>query len=108
MPGTYKINVRRAIVIGVAVAAVGADSTERSVTFRGTDLEIDVEIQEGEAAEARVLLGQLAPPGSAAIEVQRDDSSIAATACRDELDRHLIPWLPCGRGRCPNRGLARA
>ena len=74
-------------------------ASARSVTFRGTDLEVDVEIHEGEAAEARVFLGQIAPPGSAAIEVQRDDSAIAATVQADELGRFRIELETGGRLR---------
>lgn len=69
----------------------------RLVTFRASGLEIDLEIQ---AAGPRVLLlGQLDPPVSAAVEVQRDDGSVAAKTGADELGRFRIELPPPGRLR---------
>jgi hypothetical protein len=69
----------------------------RSVTFQASDLEIDLAIQDGDPG--LVLLGQLAPPARASIEVQLDDSSIAATAEADELGRFRIELAEGGRLR---------
>ena len=65
----------------------------RAVTFRASDLDLDVEIQE--ADPGLVLLGQLDPPARAEVHVQRDDSSIAVTSEADELGRFRVE-LPAG------------
>jgi hypothetical protein len=69
----------------------------RSMTFKAGELEIDLSIQD--ADPGLVLLGQLAPPARASVEVQRDDSSIAATAEADELGRFRIELAEGGRVR---------
>jgi hypothetical protein len=69
----------------------------RSVTFRAEDLEIDLEIHDD--ASGLVLLGQLAPPVPASLEVQRDDASIPATAQADKLGRFRIALTEGGRIR---------
>jgi hypothetical protein len=69
----------------------------RSVTFRAVDLEIDLEIRDGDPGV--VLLGQLAPPAPAAVEVQRDDSSVAATVEADALGRFRVELAEGGRIR---------
>ena len=69
----------------------------RSVTFRAEDLEIGLSIQ-GDGP-GLVLLGQLAPPGQASVEVQRDDSSVSANAKADELGRFRIELTEGGRIR---------
>jgi len=73
------------------------DARQRLVTFGASSLEIDLEIQE--AGPAVLLLGQLKPPIAAAVEVQRDDGSLAATADADELGRFRIELPPPGRIR---------
>ena len=77
--------------------ARSGEAQARSVTFRADGLDIDLSIQADDAR--RVLLGQLAPPGPARIEVQRDDSSIAATADADTLGRFRIELEEGGRVR---------
>ncbi len=69
----------------------------RSVTFKGGGLEIDVSIHE--QGSGRLLLGQLAPPSRATIEVQRDDSTTAATTETDALGRFRVELSASGRIR---------
>jgi hypothetical protein len=69
----------------------------RSVTFRASDLEIGLEIQETEPGV--LILGQVAPPTRAGIDVQRDDSSLAASAEADELGRFRLELPEGGRVR---------
>jgi len=69
----------------------------RSVTFRASDLELDVEVRSTEGGA--VILGQLAPPVRAAVEVQRDDGSQAAAGGSDELGRFRVEVSPGGRVR---------
>jgi len=59
--------------------------SERTLTFRATDLDIDVELSLGD--DEIVLLGQLAPACTAAVDAQRDDGSTVATVAADELGR---------------------
>ena len=67
-------------------------STGRSLTFRSTDLTIDVEV------EADVLLGQLAPPPPAAtVELQAESGDVAASVESDALGRFRLTLE--GRGR---------
>ena len=57
----------------------------RSLTFRSSELTIDVEVQPG------VLLGQLAPPPDAAtIELQSENGDVVATADSDRLGRFRL------------------
>lgn len=72
-------------------------SHARRVTFRAGDLEIDLEIQEGESGV--VLMGQLAPPARAEIEVQRDDESSTASTASDALGRFRVELAAGGRIR---------
>jgi hypothetical protein len=67
------------------------------VSFRASDLELDVEIRQTDAGI--VLLGQLAPGGPATIEVQRDDRSTAATLEADRLGRFRAELSEGGRIR---------
>jgi hypothetical protein len=60
----------------------------RSLTFQAIDLVIALEIQELDAGA--LLLGQLAPPAVAAIDVRADDGSLVATAVADELGRFRV------------------
>src|SRR5262245_517270 len=69
----------------------------REVTFRASGLEIELEIQQ--VARGPLLLGQLDPPTSASVEVQRDDGSVAASADADELGRFRIELPAPGRIR---------
>jgi hypothetical protein len=69
----------------------------RSVTFRANDLEIDVEIHDADAGVE--VLGQLAPPVRAQIEVQRDDSTVASTTEADDLGRFRFELAERGRIR---------
>jgi hypothetical protein len=69
----------------------------RALAFRAEVLDIDVEIHEADTGI--VLLGQLAPPEPAGIEVQRDDGDIAATVEADELGRFRIELAAGGRVR---------
>ena len=70
-----------------AGAARGGDGP-RSLTFKASELEVAVELEEQDGA-VRVL-GQLAPAGSAAVEVQRDDGSIVANVDADDLGRFRL------------------
>jgi hypothetical protein len=65
----------------------------RSLTFRTDDLTIDVEIQDGH------LLGQLAPPAVARVELQGEDGTVAATADADALGRFRVELGGEGRLR---------
>jgi hypothetical protein len=69
----------------------------RLMTFRASSLEIDLEIRE--TASGVLVLAQLDPPTSAAVEVQSDDGSVAATTDADELGRFRIELPPRGRIR---------
>ena len=62
--------------------------SQRTLTFRASDLEIDVELSLGD--DEIVLLGQLAPASAAEIEAQRDDGSTVATTAADELGRFRL------------------
>ena len=69
----------------------------RSVSFKASDLEIDLEIQHRDPGA--LLLGQLAPPEGAEIEIQRDDSSQAQVVQADELGRFRVELVEGGRIR---------
>jgi hypothetical protein len=69
----------------------------RSVTFKASDLEIDLEVQHRDPGV--LILGQLAPAEPGEIEVQRDDSSVARTVDADELGRFRIELAEGGRIR---------
>ena len=75
----------------------GSVARARVVTFKASDLELDVEIQQADAGI--VLLGQLAPGAPAAIEVQRGDGSTAATLEADRLGRFRVELSEGGRIR---------
>jgi hypothetical protein len=66
-------------------------ASERTLTFRASDLDIDVELSLGDGI---VLLGQLAPAGAAEVEAQRDDGSTVASAAVDELGRFRLALEP--------------
>jgi hypothetical protein len=89
----------------LALTRSGAGSA-RSVTFRASDLAIDLELRAGDPGI--LLLGQLAPPAPAAIEVQRDDAAVAATAEADELGRFRLELPEGGRIRLRVRRAAPA
>jgi hypothetical protein len=74
----------------------GAAGT-RALSFKAADLEIDLEIRESEPGF--LLLGQLAPPVSATIDVERDDGSVTATVEADELGRFRTELESGGRLR---------
>jgi hypothetical protein len=80
-----------------AAGTRGATAAERWLTFRATDLAIDVELQSD--GETRTLLGQLAPTGPATIEAQATDGSVAATAEADSLGRFRLTLTAGGRVR---------
>jgi hypothetical protein len=67
--------------------ARGGRSSVRSLTFSATDLTIDIEIHQGD--EAPTLLGQLSPPGAAAIEIQMIDELLVSTET-DPLGRFRV------------------
>jgi hypothetical protein len=69
----------------------------RSVSFATSDLQIDVEIRDEDSGV--VILGQLAPPAAASIDVQRADTSIVATVEADALARFRIELGEGGRIR---------
>jgi len=69
----------------------------RSISFRASDLEIDVELRETDGGI--VVLGQLAPPAAAEVELQRDDGTVAATAAADVLGRFRLELERGGRVR---------
>jgi hypothetical protein len=80
-----------------AHAATRGVARARVVTFRASDLELDVEIRPAEPGVA--LLGQLAPGVSATIDVQRDDGSTVAAAEADRLGRFRAELPEGGRIR---------
>ncbi|HEY7397294.1 MAG TPA: hypothetical protein VH538_03255 [Gaiellaceae bacterium] len=59
----------------------------RTLTFRSSDLAVDIELQPNEEV---ALLGQLAPAGRAQVEAQRDDGSIVAATESDDLGRFRL------------------
>jgi hypothetical protein len=65
----------------------------RSLTFRSSDLQVDVEVDE--SGDGSLLLGQLVPAVVAEVDVQRDDGTTLATASADELGRFRFE-LPAG------------
>ena len=69
----------------------------RRVTFRASDLEIDLEIQHRDSGI--VLMGQLAPPARAEIEVQRDDTPAILSTEADALGRFRVELTDGGRVR---------
>jgi hypothetical protein len=71
-----------------ALATRSVSEAARSLTFRASDLDVDVELEPDDAGVS--LLGQLAPAGSARIEAQRDDGTTVATADADELGRFRL------------------
>jgi hypothetical protein len=79
------------------LAATRSGTTARALSFRSSDLEIDVEIQDAEPGA--LLLGQLAPPSRATIDVERHDGGAAATVTADELGRFRIELTEGGRVR---------
>jgi len=69
----------------------------RSMSFRASELELDVEIRDVERGV--VVMGQLAPPTPARVAVQRDDGSEAASVEADELGRFRFELQEGGRIR---------
>ena len=65
----------------------------RSLTFRSSDLQVDVEVDE--SGDGTLLLGQLVPAVGAEVDVQRDDGTTLATASADDLGRFRFE-LPAG------------
>jgi len=80
-----------------ALTGVRGTARSRAVTFEAAELTIEVEIEAVDAG--LVLLGQLAPPRAAAVEVQRDDGSVAAATEADTLGRFRIELAAGGRIR---------
>lgn len=80
-----------------SLAATRGLAQARSIVFRASALELDVDLRQAE--DGIVILGQLAPPGPAAIEVQRDDGSVAAAGEADELGRFRLELATGGRIR---------
>jgi hypothetical protein len=74
-------------------AALTRGGGNRSLTFRTDDLTIDIEIQDGH------VLGQLAPPATASIVLQREDGEPAAAADADALGRFRLEFGGEGRFR---------
>jgi len=77
--------------------ARSGEGAARQLSFRASGLELDVEIQA--AAAGAVILGQLAPPDAAELEVQRDDGTLIATGATDELGRLRVEVAEHGRVR---------
>jgi hypothetical protein len=65
----------------------------RSLTFRSSDLQVDVEVDE--RGDGILLLGQLVPAVGAEVDVQRDDGTTLATTSSDDLGRFRFE-LPAG------------
>jgi hypothetical protein len=80
-----------------AASARSGVARARSVSFSARDLQIDVEIRDEDSGI--VMLGQLAPPAAASIDVEHDDSTILATVDVDELGRFRIELAEHGRIR---------
>jgi hypothetical protein len=75
-----------------------APAQTRWLTFRGTEVTIDVEVTKNQ--DAYVLLGQLAPnSGTSAVEVQAADGAAAGTAETDALGRFRLDLADGGRMR---------
>ena len=87
-----------ALESAASAAAVRGGERARSVSFRSSDLEIDLEIQRADGGGVSIL-GQLAPAARAAIEVQRDDESKLASAEADDLGRFRLELPEAGRVR---------
>jgi len=69
-----------------SAALVRSEDGTRWLTFRSTELAIDVEVLAN--GDGRLLLGQLAPPPeSATVEVQSADGTVVASAESDALGR---------------------
>ena len=75
----------------------GDGAQARRLTFRSGDLEIDLEIQETDSGI--VLMGQLAPPARAEIDVQREDRSASVKVEADALGRFRAELAAGGRIR---------
>jgi hypothetical protein len=86
-----------ALESAATAAAVRSGERARSLTFRSSDLEIDLELQVGD--DGVTVLGQLAPAGRARIEVQRDDGSTFTSVEADELGRFRFELREAGRVR---------
>jgi hypothetical protein len=69
----------------------------RTLVFAADDLEIDVQIDHRDTGV--VVLGQLTPATGASVELQRDDTSIAAGAEADDLGRFRLELSSGGRMR---------
>jgi hypothetical protein len=65
--------------------------------FGVEDFVIELSIEKSD--HEHVLVGQLTPPGRALVEVQRDDTSIAASTETDELGSFRVEFLQGGRHR---------
>jgi hypothetical protein len=79
------------------LAPTRSGQKSRVISFRSTDLEINVEVRPTDTG--LLLLGQLAPPSKATIEVQKDDGSEAAAVDADDLGRFRAELARNGRIR---------
>jgi hypothetical protein len=72
--------------------ARGSGAPARAVTFSSADVTIDIEVHVD--GQARTLLGQLAPPAAASIEIQTAAAAVASAEA-DRLGRFRVR-LPSG------------
>jgi hypothetical protein len=79
------------------LAATRSGDKSHNFSFRASDLEIDVAIRATETG--LVLLGQLAPPSRATIDVERDDGSDSQRVDADDLGRFRVELAGSGRIR---------
>jgi uncharacterized protein (DUF1684 family) len=70
------------------LALTRGPGTPRALDFAADDLEIAIEIHDADPGVT--ILGQLAPPEAATVEVQRDDGTTAASTSADELGRFRL------------------
>jgi hypothetical protein len=80
-----------------ADALARGEGTTRHLTFRTADVELDVDVQP--SPHGVVMLGQVAPPAAADVDVQRDDGEVIAQASVDELGRLRVEVTAHGRVR---------
>jgi hypothetical protein len=74
-------------------ASLARGGAERIMTFRATDLTIDM------AVHAGFLLGQLAPQASATVDLQTGDATVTSTTQTDALGRFRFDLETEGRFR---------
>ena len=80
-----------------SLALTRSSEKARAISFAATDLEIDLEIRTADTG--LLMLGQLAPPSRATINVERDDGTETQTVDADDLGRFRVELAEGGRIR---------